>query len=325
MKMKKLGNSDLLISEIGLGCMGMSGTYGEANDDESLKVIDRALELGVNFFDTANVYGRGHNEKLLGRAMKNRRDKFVIGTKFGFPMGPNESGVNGRPDYVKKCCEDSLQRLGIDTIDLYYQHRVDRTVPIEETVGALSELIKEGKIRYYGLSEASTETLRKANAVHPVSALQSEYSLWARDAENEALSVCKELGITFVAFSPVGRGFLTGTVKNDNFASNDFRNNSPRFHGDHLEKNLELVRFVEILAEEKGCTPAQLALAWVLAKDENVEPIPGTKRIKYLEENIAATEINLNKAEVEKLSEKFKPENISGARYKEELMKTLNG
>lgn len=327
MQKKKLGNSDLLISQIGLGCMGLSGTYGQANDEESLKLLDRALELGLNFLDTANVYGLGHNEELLGRALKKNRDKFVVATKFGLIMEKNNPtvGVNGHPDYLKKCCDESLKRLGIDTIDLYYQHRIDKTIPIEETIGALAELVKEGKIRYLGLSEASANTIKKAHKVHPISAIQSEYSLWTRDPEEEIFEVCNELDITFVAFSPVGRGFLTGAIKNNSFPVGDFRNISPRFEGENFEKNLLLVQFVEKMAKEKNCTPAQLALAWVMAKNQNLVPIPGTRKIKYLEENIASTEIVLTTEDIASLDETFKKEKVSGARYKEDFMKALNG
>jgi aryl-alcohol dehydrogenase-like predicted oxidoreductase len=328
MKKKKLGNSSLEISEIGLGCMGMSEFYGATNDVNSLATLDRALELGINFFDTADVYGMGHNEELLGKAVKGRREKFIIATKFGIVRDKNQPakrGFSGRPEYVKACCDASLSRLGIDVIDLYYQHRVDKNVPIEETVGAMAELVKAGKVRYLGLSEASVETIKKAVKVHPISALQSEYSLWTREPERAILPLCRELGITFVAYSPIGRGFLTGALKNiEALDNNDFRLISPRFQGENFDKNLELVNLLEEFSRRKNCTPAQLALAWMLNKDDNIVPIPGTKRIKYLEENAGAAEITLTEAEIKELDERFSPESVSGTRYPEEGMKSVN-
>src|SRR3989454_4379948 len=292
MKTRQLGRSGLTVSALGLGCMGMSEFYGPSDENESIATIHRAIERGITLLDTADVYGPYKNEELVGRAIRGKRDKLVIATKFGIvrdAANPNARGVNGRPEYVRKSCEASLKRLGIDVIDLYYQHRVDPNTPIEETVGAMAALVQEGKIRHIGLSEASAKTLRRAAKVHAITALQSEYSLWSRDPEDEILTTCRELGIGFVAYSPLGRGFLTGQIKRfEDFAADDFRRNSPRFQGDNLQKNLDLVQKVEDLASQKKCTPSQLTLAWVLAHGDDIVPIPGTKRVKYLEENVGA-------------------------------------
>lgn len=328
MEVKALGSQGLSASEIGLGCMGMSEFYGQKNDAESIKTIQRAHELGVTFFDTANIYGPFTNEVLVGKAIQPFRKEITLATKFGIvrdPDNPSARGVNGKPEYVKSSCEASLKRLNVEVIDLYYLHRKDPDTPIEETVGAMANLVKEGKIRGIGLSEVNGETLRKANSVHPVTALQSEYSLWSRDPENEVLSVCKELGIAFVAYSPLGRGFLTGQIKKvEDFDDDDFRKSSPRFSGDNFNKNLELVKKIELIAQQKDCTPAQLALAWVMAQEDFIFPIPGTKRIKYLEENIKATDIKLSKDDLEEIEKVFPKDAASGTRYLEAGMKSLN-
>jgi aryl-alcohol dehydrogenase-like predicted oxidoreductase len=325
MQTRTLGRSGPTVSALGLGCMGMSEFYGEGDDDESIAVIHRALELGVNFLDTADVYGPHTNEVLVGRAIADRRDEVFLATKFGSvrdPANPSHRGVNGRPEYVRKACEDSLQRLGVEHIDLYYQHRVDVDTPIEETVGAMAALVQQGKARYLGLSEAAPATLRRANAVHQITALQTEYSLWARDPEPEILPTCRELGIGFVAYAPLGRGFLTGQIKTvDDLAENDFRRNDPRFQGENLQRNLDLIAKVEELAAGKGVTPAQLALAWVLAQGEDIVAIPGTKRRTRLEENVAGADVELTADDLAQIADAL-PE-VSGQRYAERMMQFI--
>ncbi len=328
MKNSPLGSQGLIASQIGLGCMGMSEFYGEADEAESLRTLHRALEIGVNFWDTSDVYGPHTNEILLSKVLKDRRNEVVLATKFGIvrdPNNPSTRGFSGKPEYCQKSCEDSLKRLGIDTIDLYYLHRIDPNTPIEETVGAMADLIKQGKVRYLGLSEASAQTLRRANAEHPISALQTEYSLWSRDVEEEIIPTCRELGIGFVPYSPLSRGFLSGEYKSmDDLAPNDFRRTSPRFQGDNFQKNLDVVEKIKELANEKNCTPSQLALAWVLAQGNDMFPIPGTKRVKYLEENAASPEIKLT-AEDLAIIEKISPKGVvSGERYGEMGMKFVN-
>jgi aryl-alcohol dehydrogenase-like predicted oxidoreductase len=325
---KKLGHSPLTVSALGLGCMGMSEFYGPQQEEESIATIHRALDLGINFLDTADVYGRGGNEELVGLALRGRRDQVVLATKFGNMRDAEGrfTGINGRPEYVRQACESSLRRLQIETIDLYYQHRVDRTVPIEETVGAMSRLVEEGKVRYLGLSEAAPATIRRAHSTHPISALQTEYSLWSRDPEEGILPVCKELGITFVAYSPLGRGFLTGRFKRfEDLAEDDWRRHSPRFQGENFERNLELVRRVERIAAKKGVKPSQLALAWVMAQGEGVVPIPGTANRPHLEENVTALELTLTLDDLAQLNEAAPQGAAAGDRYVEAGMKVVNG
>ncbi len=329
MQYRYLGRQGLKVSALGLGCMGMSEFYGNTDDAESIRTIHRALELGLDFLDTADMYGVGRNEELVGRAIRDRRDKVVLATKFGNVRGADGSflGVNGKPEYVRKCCEESLKRLKIETIDLYYQHRVDQSTPIEETVGAMAELVKAGKVRYLGLSEAGPSNIRKAQAVHPISALQSEYSLWTRDVEAEILSTCRELGIGFVAYSPLGRGFLTGKIKDtQTLDEKDSRRSGyfPRFSGDNFEKNLNIVRALEAIAADKKCTPAQLALSWLLSRGEDIVPIAGTKRVKYLEENIQALNVKLSAAELERIEKAAPRSAAQGLRYAEHSMRAID-
>jgi aryl-alcohol dehydrogenase-like predicted oxidoreductase len=327
-KKRKLGTQGLQVSEQGLGCMGMSEFYGATDEAESLATLDRAIELGIDFFDTSDAYGPYKNEELLGKAFRTRRDDVIIATKFAIrrdPSDPTKRWIDGRPEYVREACDASLRRLGIERIDLYYQHRVDVNVPIEDTVGAMADLVHAGKVRYLGLSEAAPETIRRAHAVHPISALQTEYSLWSRDPEDEILATVRELGIGFVAYSPLGRGFLTGQFKSfEDLAADDYRRYSPRFKGENFAKNLELVERVNEMAREKSVKPGQLALAWVLAQGDDIVPIPGTKRRTYLEQNAEASELELSGDEVARLNE-LAPKGIAaGDRYPEEMMKYVN-
>lgn len=324
-KKQKLGNQGLVVSNLGLGCMGMSEFYSGRDQAESIATLHRALELGVNFLDTADMYGPFVNEQLVGQAIRDRRDQVVLATKFGNVRGEDGSflGVNGSPEYVYKCCDASLQRLGIETIDLYYQHRVDLNVPIEDTFGAMSELVKQGKVRFLGISEASPATIRRAHAVHPITALQTEYSLWSRDPEDEILPTVRELGIGFVAYSPLGRGFLSGAIASlDDLAADDYRRFSPRFQGENFSKNLQLVEQVKAIATEKGVTPSQLALAWLLAQGNDIVPIPGTKRRTYLEENMAATDVTFTPADLQRIEAVAPKGMTAGDRYPD--MSTVN-
>ena len=317
----------LNVSALGLGCMGMSEFYGQTDEAESIRVLHRSIELGMNFLDTADMYGTGRNEQLVGRAIRDRRDKVTLATKFGNVRGPNGAflGVNGKPDYVRSACDASLKRLGVEVIDLYYQHRVDPNTPIEDTVGAMAELVRKGKVRHLGMSEAAPATLRRAAKVHPIAALQTEYSLWTRDPEADVLPTCRELGIGFVAYSPLGRGFLTGQFKKpEDLAPDDWRRHNPRFQGENFQKNLDLVAEIEGMARAKGCTPSQLALAWVLAQGEDIVPIPGTKRIKYLEDNAAAVRVMLTPEELKRVDAILPPGAASGTRYPEAGMAALN-
>ena len=329
MNTRQLGHNGPWVSAMGLGCMGMSEFYAKGDDAESIATIHRALELGVTLLDTADVYGPHTNEALIGRAIKGKRDQAFLATKFGIvrdPNNPGARGANGRPEYVRQSLEGSLKRLGVETIDLYYIHRRDRTVPIEETMGALADLVQAGKIRHIGLSEVSPETLAQAHKVHPVAAVQSEYSLWTRDPEAGLLATCRELGVAFVAYSPLGRGFLTGTLKSpDDFTEDDYRRNSPRFQGENFQKNLQLVDRVRELATGYGCTPSQLALAWVLAQGTDIIPIPGTKQRKYLEQNVAADALVLSQTDLDKLSAIFPPGAAQGHRYHAAMVELLNG
>ena len=326
MQKRQLGSQGLEVSAIGLGCMGMSDFYGGRDEAEAVATLHRALELGVTMLDTADMYGVGSNEELVGRAIKGRRDGVVIATKFGNVRAPDGKplGVNGKPDYVRSACEASLRRLGVEVIDLYYQHRVDPATPIEDTVGAMAELVRQGKVRHLGLSEAAPATIRRAHAVHPIAALQTEYSLWSRDPEDQILPTVRELGIGFVAYSPLGRGFLTGQIRSpDDLDADDWRRQAPRFQGENFQRNLDLVARIEAIAPRKGCTPGQLALAWVMARGEDIVPIPGTKRRRYLEENLAAAEISLTMGDLAEIDAAMPTGAAAGHRYAEAGMRTV--
>ena len=328
MRQRKLGRGGPLVSAIGLGCMGMSDFYAGRDDAESLLTLERALDLGITFFDTADVYGPHTNEELLGRFLRGQRGRVVLATKFGLVRDAGTAqfrGVCGKPDYVRQACEGSLRRLGVDVIDLYYLHRVDPETPIEETIGAMAELVRAGKVRYLGLSEASAETIRRAHAAYPITAVQSEYSLWTRDPENGVLKTCRELGIGFVPYSPLGRGFLTGQITRfEDLAEDDYRRQSPRFQGENFQRNLDLVQRVSEIAREKHCSPAQLAVSWVLAQGEDIVPIPGTKRRKYLQENVGALDVSLTSADLTRIGEVAPKDAFAGPRYPEGPMKMVN-
>jgi aryl-alcohol dehydrogenase-like predicted oxidoreductase len=327
MEQRNLGSTGLAVSALGLGCMGMSEFYGGRDEQRSIETVHRALDLGATFLDTADMYGVGRNEELVGRAIRGRRAEVVLASKFGNMRSAEGGflGVNGRPDYVRQCCEASLRRLGVEVIDLYYQHRVDPNTPIEDTVGAMAGLVRDGKVRFLGLSEAAPGTIRRAHAVHPIAALQTEYSLWSRDPEGELLATVRELGIGFVPYSPLGRGFLTGEIRSlDDLDPDDYRRNSPRFQGENFARNLRLVGEIEEMAREKECTPAQLALAWVLAQGRDIVPIPGTKRPERLEENLGALEVELSAADLARIDDAFPPDAAAGTRYAAPQMQALN-